>query len=128
MEVINTLGRRKTAVARIYLKPGNGTITVNHRKLEQYFPSEILQNIVEQPFETTQKMAQFDVFVNVKGGGIKGQAEAVRLGISRALVITDAEARPALKKEGFLTRDPRMVERKKYGRRKARRRFQFSKR
>lgn len=128
MEVINTLGRRKTAVARIYLKPGTGSITVNKRPLDQYFKTEVLRIIVNQPFTITEKLATYDVMVNVKGGGITGQAEAVRLAISRALCEIDLEMRPALKKEGFLTRDPRMVERKKYGRRKARRRFQFSKR
>jgi small subunit ribosomal protein S9 len=128
MEVTNTIGRRKTAVARIYLKPGTGSITVNKRPLDQYFKTEVLRIIVNQPFTITEKLATYDVMVNVKGGGITGQAEAVRLAISRALCEIDLEMRPALKKEGFLTRDPRMVERKKYGRRKARRRFQFSKR
>lgn len=125
---LNTIGRRKTAVARVYLKPGNGTITVNSRTLEDYFPIDTLRTIVQQPFTVTEQTAKFDVNVNVKGGGIKGQAEAVRMAISRALCEDNLESRPALKKEGFLTRDPRMVERKKYGRRKARRRFQFSKR
>ncbi|MFY8034585.1 MAG: 30S ribosomal protein S9 [Flexibacteraceae bacterium] len=128
MEVTNTIGRRKTAVARIYLKPGTGNITVNKRPLDQYFKTEVLRIIVNQPFTVTEKLATYDVMVNVQGGGITGQAEAVRLAISRALCEIDLEMRPALKKEGFLTRDPRMVERKKYGRRKARRRFQFSKR
>ena len=128
MEVTNTIGRRKTAVARIYLKPGTGSTTVNKRPLDQYFKTEVLRIIVNQPFTITEKLATYDVMVNVKGGGITGQAEAVRLAISRALCEIDLEMRPALKKEGFLTRDPRMVERKKYGRRKARRRFQFSKR
>jgi len=128
MEITNTIGRRKTAVARIYLKPGTGSITVNKRPLDQYFKTEVLRIIVNQPFTITEKLATYDVMVNVKGGGTTGQAEAVRLAISRALCEIDLEMRPALKKEGFLTRDPRMVERKKYGRRKARRRFQFSKR
>jgi small subunit ribosomal protein S9 len=128
MEITNTIGRRKTAVARIYLKPGNGSITINHRNLDQYFASEILRTIVNQPFTTLEQAGQYDVNVNVKGGGIAGQAEAIRMAISRALVEISAENRPPLKKEGFLTRDPRMVERKKFGRRKARRRFQFSKR
>lgn len=128
MEVINKIGRRKTSVARVYMKPGNGTITVNHRSLEKYFASEILRTIVQQPFATLERNGSFDVFVNVKGGGITGQAEAIRMAISRALVEQDAENRSPLKKEGFLTRDSRMVERKKPGRRKARRRFQFSKR
>ncbi|KPM48517.1 30S ribosomal protein S9 [Jiulongibacter sediminis] len=128
MQVINTVGRRKTAVARIYMKPGKGQISVNGRELQTYFPTEVLQIILNQPFNLIEKNGQYDVKVNVKGGGIAGQAEAVRLAISRALVEADADNRPALKKEGFLTRDSRMVERKKYGRRKARRRFQFSKR
>jgi len=128
MEITNTIGRRKTAVARIYLKPGTGNITVNKRPLEQYFKTEVLRIIINQPFTVTQQLAAFDVMVNVKGGGTTGQAEAVRMAISRALCEVNLEMRPALKKEGFLTRDPRMVERKKFGRRKARRRFQFSKR
>lgn len=127
MEVINTIGRRKTSVARVYMTSGAGKIEVNGTKFEEYFPTEILQLIVKQPFDITGS-ADFDVKVNVAGGGVAGQAEAVRLGISRALVEVDAENRPPLKKEGLLTRDSRMVERKKYGRRKARRRFQFSKR
>jgi small subunit ribosomal protein S9 len=128
MQVINTVGRRKTAVARIYMQSGKGEITVNGRELQTYFPTEVLQIILNQPFNLTQKSGQYDVKVNVHGGGIAGQAEAVRLAISRALVEADVENKPALKKEGFLTRDSRMVERKKYGRRKARKRFQFSKR
>jgi small subunit ribosomal protein S9 len=128
MEVINTIGRRKTAVARIYVSAGSGKITVNQRELKDYFPSEILQIIVNQPLNTVNALNAYDIKVNVAGGGLKGQAEAVRLAISRALCEVAAENRPLLKKEGFLTRDPRMVERKKYGRRKARRRFQFSKR
>lgn len=128
MEVINTLGRRKTAVARIYVSAGNGAITVNKRDIKDYFPSEILQTIINQPFSVSGELGKYDVKVNVKGGGVAGQAEAVRLAIARALCEISADFRPALKKEGFLTRDPRMVERKKYGRRKARRRFQFSKR
>ncbi len=127
MEVTNTSGRRKTAVARIYLKPGNGAIEVNGRKFEEYFSTEVLQIIVKQPFAVIGD-DQFDVKVNVSGGGVAGQAEAVRLAITKALVELNSENRPSLKKEGFLTRDPRMVERKKYGRRKARKRFQFSKR
>lgn len=128
MEVINTIGRRKTAVARIYVSAGSGKITVNQRELKEYFPSEILQIIVNQPLNTVNSLSAYDIKVNVAGGGLKGQAEAVRLAISRALCEVTEENRPSLKKEGFLTRDPRMVERKKYGRRKARRRFQFSKR
>lgn len=128
MEVINAVGRRKTSVARIYMQPGKGEISVNKRKVEDYFPSEILQTIVNQPLDSVEGKGKFDIRINVDGGGVKGQAEAIRLAISRALCEIDAENRPVLKKEGFLTRDPRMVERKKYGRRKARRRFQFSKR
>jgi len=128
MEITNTLGRRKTAVARIYIKPGKGTVIVNERELKEYFPSEILQTIVNQPFALVSAENKYDVNVNVKGGGIAGQAEAVRLAITRALCELDSEFRAPLKKEGFVTRDPRMVERKKFGRRKARRRFQFSKR
>lgn len=128
MEVVNTIGRRKTSVARLYMQAGNGEIKVNGRELKEYFPSDVLQIIVQQPFGLTESNGNFDVKVNVDGGGPKGQAEAIRLAISRALCEVDAENRPPLKKEGFLTRDPRMVERKKYGRRKARRAFQFSKR
>ncbi len=128
MEITNTIGRRKTAVARIYIKSGKGSVTVNERELKEYFPSEILQTIVNQPFALVGAENKYDVNVNVKGGGIAGQAEAVRLAITRALCELDNEFRAPLKKEGFVTRDPRMVERKKFGRRKARRRFQFSKR
>jgi len=128
MDVINTVGRRKSSVARIYMTPGNGKIEINSRELTEYFPSEILQTIVKQPVVAVSQDGSFDIKINVSGGGTKGQAEAIRLAISRALCEVDEEHRPPLKKEGFLTRDPRMVERKKYGRRKARRRFQFSKR
>jgi len=128
MEIINTIGRRKTSVARVYLQSGKGAITVNDKELAKYFPSEILQTIVKQPLVKLDVDGNYDINVNVDGGGPKGQAEAVRLAISRALVELDEENKPALKEDGFLTRDPRMVERKKYGRRKARRRFQFSKR
>lgn len=128
MEVVNSIGRRKTSVARIYVASGSGDITVNNRDLKEYFPSEILQTIVKQPLALVKLNENFSIKVNVDGGGPKGQAEAVRLAISRALCEIDSENRPPLKKEGFLTRDPRMVERKKYGRRKARRAFQFSKR
>jgi small subunit ribosomal protein S9 len=110
------------------MQPGAGTITVNGRAIEDYFPTEILRIIINQPFVVTDKVGVFDVKVNVASGGITGQAGAVRLGISRALVEHDPELRPALKAEGFMTRDPRMVERKKPGRRKARKKFQFSKR
>ncbi len=128
MEVINTLGRRKTAVARIYMTPGNGTITVNKRDYKEYFPTGPLQYIIRQAFEISNATEKWDVKANLDGGGIKGQAEALRLAISRALCEVDAENRPALKVQGLLTRDPRMVERKKPGRPKARKRFQFSKR
>lgn len=128
MEVINSIGRRKTSVARIYLESGKGNIVVNNKDVKDYFPSEILQTIVKQPLNLVNVNGSYDIKINVDGGGPKGQAEAVRLAISRALCEIDSEYRPPLKKEGFLTRDPRMVERKKYGRRKARRAFQFSKR
>ncbi len=128
MEVINTIGRRKTSVARIRFIAGKGKITVNNNKVEDYFPSEILRIIINQPLVVADVKGKFDIKVNVDGGGIKGQAGAIRLAIARALCEVDIEYRPALKKEGFLTRDPRMVERKKYGRRKARKKFQFSKR
>ena len=128
MEVVNTIGRRKTSVARLYMQPGKGEIKINDRELPNYFPSEVLQIIVKQPLNTVGQVANYDININVDGGGLTGQAEAIRLAISRALCEVDAENRPALKKEGFLTRDPRMVERKKFGRRKARRAFQFSKR
>ena len=128
MDVTNTIGRRKTSVARLYMQPGNGTITVNDKELATYFPTEILQTIVKQPLTMVEEVGNYDLKVNVGGGGSKGQAEAIRLAVARALVSINEEHRPPLKKEGFLTRDPRMVERKKYGRRKARRAFQFSKR
>jgi len=128
MEVINTSGRRKTAVARIYMKPGNGQITVNKRELKDYFTTGTLQYIVNQPFSITQNEGKYDVYVNLAGGGTKGQAEALRLAISKALVEVSADLRPSLKEKGLLRRDPRMVERKKPGQKKARKRFQFSKR
>ena len=127
-EITSKIGRRKTAVARISMTPGKGQIKINGRTLTDYFPSEILQIVVNQPFALTNTVGSFDVTANIDGGGIKGQAEALRLAISRALQTQDAELRSPLKKEGFLTRDPRMVERKKPGRAKARKRFQFSKR
>lgn len=128
MDIISTIGRRKTSVARIYMQVGKGEIVVNKRALSNYFPSKILQTIVKQPFIKVEQDGRFDVSVNVFGGGLTGQAEAVRLAISRALVAVDAEHKPSLRSEGFMTRDSRMVERKKPGRRKARRKFQFSKR
>ncbi|AYA38519.1 30S ribosomal protein S9 [Hymenobacter oligotrophus] len=128
MEITNTSGRRKTSVARVYVQAGQGNITINDRDAKSYFSNELLEAIVNQPFTTLDAVGKYDVRVNVRGGGISAQAEAIRLAISKALVAENAEVRPALKKEGFLTRDPRMVERKKYGKRKARRSFQFSKR
>ena len=128
MEVINTVGRRKAAVARVFLKPGNGQITINRKALVVYFPLEILQYEVKQPLLATNTLEQFDVTINLDGGGIKGQAEAARLGIARALCEVNAEEyRSVLKKNGFLMRDPREVERKKPGQPGARRKFQFSK-
>jgi small subunit ribosomal protein S9 len=128
MQIINTIGRRKTAIARIYVQPGKGDITVNDRELKEYFISEIHQTTVKQAFASVKADNQYDVTVNVEGGGVKGQAEAVRLAIARALVQINVEHKPSLRKDGLLTRDSRMVERKKPGRRKARRKFQFSKR
>ena len=128
MDVINVSGRRKTAVARVYLKHGNGVITVNGRDFKEYFPTSILQYTVQQAFELTENLGKFDVQANLDGGGIKGQAEALRLGISKALVELDETYRPVLKAQGLLMRDPRMVERKKPGQKKARKKFQFSKR
>ena len=128
MEILNTSGRRKTSVARVYMTSGQGNITINDRDIKVYFPNEVLQTIVMQPFATLEANGKYDVTVNVKGGGTSGQAEAIRLAITKALIEENAEVRPALKKEGIITRDPRMVERKKFGKRKARRSFQFSKR
>ena len=128
MEVVNALGRRKAAVARVFVKEGEGKITINKRDLETYFPSSILQYIVKQPLNTLGVDGKYDILVNLDGGGFKGQAEALRLAIARALVKINPEDKPALKAEGFMTRDSREVERKKPGRPKARKRFQFSKR
>ncbi|MEI6748397.1 MAG: 30S ribosomal protein S9 [Bacteroidales bacterium] len=128
MEVLNALGRRKTAVARIYLKDGNGTILVNGRDYKEYFPTGILQYVVRQPLEIVNALEIYDIKVNLAGGGITGQAEALRLAISRALCEINPEHRPPLKAKGLMRRDPRMVERKKFGQKKARKRFQFSKR
>ena len=128
MEVINALGRRKTAVARIYVKAGEGKITVNKRDYKEYFPTSILHYVVEQPLMLTDNMGKYDIKVNLNGGGINGQAEALRLSISRALCEINAEFRPVLKAKGLMRRDPRMVERKKPGQPGARRKFQFSKR
>ncbi|WP_086477671.1 MULTISPECIES: 30S ribosomal protein S9 [Arenibacter] len=128
MERIHKIGRRKTAVARVYLTQGDGKITINDKELATYFPTATLQYKVQQPFTLTDNVDNFDVNVNVFGGGTTGQAEAIRLALSRALCELDEEHRSALKPEGLLTRDPRMVERKKYGQKKARKKFQFSKR
>ncbi len=128
MEVIHKIGRRKTAVARVYLAPGSGNITINKRDLKEYFTTGTLQYKVNQPLVMTENDKNFDVKVNVYGGGITGQAGAVRLALSRAMCEVDAENRGILKPEGLLTRDPRMVERKKFGQKKARKKFQFSKR
>lgn len=128
MEVVNTIGRRKASVARVYLSEGKGSITINKRDLKEYFGSDILQYIVEQPLNLLEVKGNYDIKVNVFGGGYSGQAEAIRLGITRALIKVNEEDKSALKAEGFVTRDPRVVERKKPGRPKARKRFQFSKR
>ena len=128
MEAVNAIGRRKAAIARIFVNEGSGKITINKRELSQYFPSGILQYVVLQPLNKLGVVEKYDIRVNLDGGGFKGQAEALRLAIARALVKINAEDKPALKSEGFLTRDPRIVERKKPGRPKARKRFQFSKR
>jgi small subunit ribosomal protein S9 len=128
MQITNTIGRRKTSIARVYVKPGKGDITINDRELKDYFLSEIHQTLAKQALAALKLESSYDVIVNVEGGGVTGQAEAVRLGIARALVEINPENKPVLRKEGFMTRDSRMVERKKPGRRKARRKFQFSKR
>lgn len=128
MEVVNALGRRKAAIARIYLSEGSGKITINKRDLKEYFPLETLQYVVLQPLNLLDVAGQYDIKVNLDGGGFNGQAEALRLAISRALVKIDPECKTELRKAGFMTRDPRQVERKKPGQPKARKRFQFSKR
>jgi small subunit ribosomal protein S9 len=128
MEIIHKIGRRKTAVARVYLSEGTGKITVNKKEMNTYFPTGTLQYKVKQPLMLTENLENFDVKVNVYGGGITGQAEAIRLAISRAMCELNDENRGILKPEGLLTRDPRMVERKKFGQKKARKKFQFSKR
>lgn len=128
MEAVNAIGRRKAAVARVYVTEGSGKIVINKRDLESYFPSSILQFIVKQPLNTLNVSDKYDIRINLNGGGYKGQSEAARLGIARALVKINAEDKPALRAEGFMTRDPRIVERKKPGQPKARKRFQFSKR
>lgn len=128
MNVINALGRRKAAVARVFISEGKGNITINHRPFENYFSSKLLQYVVKQPLALLGVEDKYDIRVNLDGGGYKGQAEALRLAIARALVEIDPESKPALRAQGFLTRDPREVERKKPGQPKARKRFQFSKR
>lgn len=128
MEIINTIGRRKSAIARIYVSDGKGQITVNNKDYQEYFPAKTLQYIVMQPLNLLNVADKYDISVSLTGGGSKGQAEALRLGIARALVKINEEYKPALKAEGFMTRDPRQVERKKPGQPKARKRFQFSKR
>lgn len=128
MQIINKSGRRKTAVARIYLQPGNGEITVNNKSFKDYFTTDMLRNTLILPFQLVSQEGKYDVKVNVSGGGITGQAEAIRLAISKALVEIDEANKPLLKTASLLTRDSRMVERKKPGQKKARKRFQFSKR
>ena len=128
MEAINALGRRKAAVARVYLSDGKGKITVNGKDYKEYFGSEILQYVVTQPLLVLNIVDKYDINVNLEGGGVKGQSEALRLGITRALIMVDEENKKILKSNGFVTRDPREVERKKPGQPKARKRFQFSKR
>jgi small subunit ribosomal protein S9 len=128
MESINAIGRRKSAVARVYINDGKGSITINSRDFKEYFPNELLQYVVLQPLNTAGVLTTYDIKVNLDGGGSSGQAEAVRLAIARALIKVNPELRPTLKAAGFLTRDPREVERKKPGQPGARKRFQFSKR
>lgn len=128
MNQLNSVGRRKEAIARVFLSPGTGKITVNKKDYKAYFPIAFLQYEIEAPLKTVGADTQFDVTVNVSGGGVKGQAEAVRLGISRALVLDNEESKKSLRDKGFLTRNPKVVERKKYGLRKARRATQFCKR
>ena len=128
MDIINKIGRRKKAIARIYLKEGDGKITVNKKDYKDYFPLATLQYVVQQPLDITETTGKYDIQANLDGGGTTGQAEALRLAISRALVEIDPEYRPALKAKGLMRRDPRMVERKKFGQKKARKKFQFSKR
>ena len=128
MEVVNTVGRRKSAIARVYLSEGKGNIRINNKELTEYFPTGTLQYIVRQPLELLQSADKYDIRVILAGGGIKGQAEALRLGIARALYAINPEDKSALRAAGFVTRDPRVVDRKKPGQKKARKRFQFSKR
>lgn len=130
MDIINAVGRRKSAVARVYLSKGSGAIKINKKTtpIEQYFSSAVMADIIKQPLHTTESLSQYDITINVQGGGFRGQAEAARLGIARALCEANPDHRSLLKQAGFLTRDPRKVERKKYGQKKARKSFQFSKR
>jgi len=128
METVHKIGRRKTAVARVYVSSGKGNITINKRELANYFTTPTLQYKVQQPLMLTENLGSYDIKVNVYGGGVTGQAEAIRLAITRALVAINEEHKAILKPEGLLTRDPRMVERKKFGQKKARKKFQFSKR
>ena len=128
MEIIHTIGRRKTSVARIYMEHGNGNIVINEKDYKEYFPTLTLQYVVNQAFEVTNSLGKYDLKVNVQGGGVTGQAEAIRLAVARALVKIDTENKPMLKAQDLMTRDPRMVERKKPGQKKARKKFQFSKR
>lgn len=128
MENVNSIGRRKTSVARVILSAGSGEVTINGRDGKEYFPTGIQQHKIHQPFKLTDTEGKFDVTAHVDGGGITGQVEALRMGIARALVKVDAENKPKLKAENLMTRDPRAVERKKFGRKKARKRYQFSKR
>ena len=128
MESIHTIGRRKTSIARVYMEHGNGNILINDKDYKEYFPTLTLQYVVNQAFEVTNSLGKYDLTVNVQGGGVTGQAEAIRLAVARALVKADNEFKPLLKAQDLMTRDPRMVERKKPGRKKARKKFQFSKR
>ena len=128
MEVVNATGRRKSSIARVYIKEGTGKIVINKKDITEYFPSSILQYVVKQPLSTLDAVEKYDIKANLVGGGFTGQSQALRLAIARALVKINPEDKSALRKEGFMTRDPRVVERKKPGRPKARRRFQFSKR
>ena len=128
MEVIHKIGRRKKSIARVFMSEGKGNITVNKKSFSDFFDTAILQYNIQQPFNLTETKDKFDLLVTVKGGGVNGQAEAIRLAISRALVEFNDDFKPALKSEGLMTRDPRMVERKKFGQKKARKKFQFSKR
>ncbi|HOT88383.1 MAG TPA: 30S ribosomal protein S9 [Bacteroidales bacterium] len=128
MEIINALGRRKNAIARVFIKDGNGTITVNKKDYKEYFPIPTLQYVINQPLELAESAGKYDIMANIDGGGVTGQAEALKLAIARALCKINPDIKPVLKAKGLMTRDPRMVERKKPGQKKARKRFQFSKR